>query len=205
MCFVGGYFVGNNVNKNSESVNTEKNTTYNSQSEKEVQNKREEKEIVENKVEVDDKEVKEEKASKNEVKEEKNTEKDLGVNGKYKFEETTKNYYHCSNIKITNQTSSSIEFSINASHGNDVDHVNIGEVSGTAKKVNIPEDSIIPESTQVAYQFTDNIDGEEYKITFVFTAHRTFQYVNVIEDYPNDRNPYAGNRVYFAGEYEKIG
>lgn len=128
----------------------------------------------------------------------------LNVNGSYKYEDQTDNYYHRSNIVITNQTDTSISFSINAAHGNDVDHVNIGEVSGIANKVDIPTDSIVPESEQIAYQYTENIDGNINKITLICTAHRQFQYIEVKEEYPSGMNPYAGNRVYFSGEYEKI-
>lgn len=128
----------------------------------------------------------------------------LNVNGSYRYEEQTDNFYHSSNIIITNQTDTSISFSINTAHGNDVDHVNIGEVSGIANKVDIPTDSIIPEAKQIAYQYTENIDGNINKITLICTAHRQFQYIEVKEDYPSGMNPYAGNRVYFSGEYEKI-
>lgn len=128
----------------------------------------------------------------------------LNVNGSYKYEDQTDNYYHRSNIVITNQTDTSIDFNINTAHGNDVDHVNIGEVSGVANKIDIPTDSIVPESEQIAYQYTENIDGNINKITLIYTTHRQFQYIKVIEEYPSGINPYAGNRVYFSGEYEKI-
>ena len=128
----------------------------------------------------------------------------LNVNGSYKYEEQTDNYYHRSDIVITNQTDTSINFSINAAHGNDVDHVNVGDVSGIAKKIDIPTDYIYPESEQIAYQYTENIDGNVNKITLVCTAHRMFQYIQVIEEYPSGVNPYAGNRVFFSGEYDKV-
>lgn len=128
----------------------------------------------------------------------------LNVNGSYKYEDQTDNYYHRSNIVITNQTDTSINFSINAAHGNDVDHVNVGEVSGIANKIDIPTDSVVPESEQIAYQYTENIDGNVNKITLICTAHRQFQYIEVTEEYPSGMNPYAGNRVYFSGEYDKI-
>ena len=128
----------------------------------------------------------------------------LNVNGSYKYEEQTDNYYHRSDIVITNQTDTSINFSINAAHGNDVDHVNVGDVSGIAKKIDIPTDYIYPESEQIAYQYTENIDGNVNKITLVCTAHGMFQYIQVIEEYPSGVNPYAGNRVFFSGEYDKV-
>lgn len=128
----------------------------------------------------------------------------LNVNGSYKYEDQTDNYYHRSNIVITNQTDTSINFSINAAHGNDVDHVNVGEVSGIANRIDIPTNSVVPESEQIAYQYTENIDGNVNKITLICTAHRQFQYIEVTEEYPSGMNPYAGNRVYFSGEYDKI-
>lgn len=141
---------------------------------------------------------------KNDSIENKTVNNKLNVNGSYKYEDQTDNYYHRSNIVIKNQTDTSINFSINAAHGNDVDHVNIGEVSGIANRIDIPTDSIVPESEQIAYQYTENIDGNINKITLIFTAHRQFQYIEVTEEYPSGMNPYAGNRVYFSGEYEKI-
>ncbi len=128
----------------------------------------------------------------------------LNVNGSYKNESQTDNYYHRSNIVITNQTDTSINFSINAAYGNDVDHVNVGEVSGIANKIDIPTDYVIPESEQIAYQYTENIDGNVNKITLICTAHRQFQYIEVTEEYPSGMNPYAGNKVFFSGEYDKI-
>ena len=103
---------------------------------------------------------------------------------------------------ITNQKDSSIDFEIVAGEGSDADHVNTGELKGTAKLVEVPKDSIIPESTQYAYQYVEVIGGKEYKITFVYTAHKKSIYFTIIEDYP-DYNPYGGYGVYFSGEYEK--
>ena len=31
-----------------------------------------------------------------------------------------------------------------------------------------------------------------------------FQYIQVIEEYPSGVNPYAGNGVFFSGEYDKV-
>ena len=128
----------------------------------------------------------------------------ISANGKYEFKSQTDNYYHESSIVITNQNDTSIDFSINAAHGKNVDSVNIGELSGKATKIDIPQDCIVSNSTQYAYQFVENKDGNTYKITIVYTAHKVFQYVTVKEDYSNGINPYAGHNVYFTGEYEKV-
>lgn len=126
----------------------------------------------------------------------------LNVNGKYAQESNTEEDYYRSNIVVSDQTDSSIHFSINAAHGRDVDHVNIGDLEGTAKKVSTPSDYKISESDQLSYEYSETIDGKTYKIIFIFTAHKKFQYVNVKEEYPNDFNPFAGSGVNFAGEYE---
>lgn len=131
--------------------------------------------------------------------------KSISVSGKYRVKESMPTYYHESNLVISNQDDTSINFAISAVHGKSEDSVNIGEVSGTATKIEVPQDSVIPNSTQYAYQFIENRDGNTYKITLVYTAHKMFQYVLVSEDYSNGINPYAGHNVYFEGEYEKIG
>lgn len=128
----------------------------------------------------------------------------LNVNGSYEYVDQTDDYYHKSNIVITNQTDTSIKFSINAVHGNDVNNVNLGDVSGIANKIDIPTDSVVLGSEQIAYQYTENIYGNVNKITLVYTVYRQFEYIAVTEEYPSGINPYAGNRVYFSGEYEKI-
>lgn len=91
---------------------------------------------------------------------------------KYKRFENTNNHYVENILNITNQTDSSIDFEIVAGEGSDTNHVNTGDLKGTAKLVEVPKDSIIPESTQYAYKYTETIDGKEYKITFVYTAHK---------------------------------
>lgn len=125
------------------------------------------------------------------------------VNGIYSVK-TDNSHYREINLEISNKTNSSIDFKLSGTAGVDVNHVSTGEVSGIATRIDIPQDSIIPESEQYAYQFVDNIDGKTYKITFIYTAHKSFQYVNIIEEYPDNFNPYAGHGVYFTGELEKV-
>ena len=60
------------------------------------------------------------------------------------------------------------------------------------------------DATQYAYQYEENIDEKDYRITFVYTAHKESKYITIIENYPDDFNPYGGNGVHFSGEYEKI-
>lgn len=126
------------------------------------------------------------------------------VNGKYQYKVQSSNVVHESYITISNQNESSIDFSISTVHGKDVDHVNTGELSGKATRIDVPEDGKVPDSNQYAYQYVDTVDGKTNKITFVYTAHRMFEYVTVTENYASDTNPYAGHNVYFSGEYEKI-
>lgn len=119
------------------------------------------------------------------------TKTDLNVNGKYEHKEEYTGVYHCAQIQVSNQNDTSITFSMNATHGKDADHVNTGEVSGIAKKIDINK-----------YVFEETIEGETYKITFTFDAHRMFQFVYVEESF--DVSPYAGMNVHFSGDYEKI-
>ena len=70
----------------------------------------------------------------------------------------------------------------------DIDHVNIGNVSGTANKID-----------NNSYEFEEEIDGQTSKITFKFNENK----VTITEDYPDDINPYGGHNVYFAGDYTK--
>lgn len=131
------------------------------------------------------------------------TSNSIDFNGNYSYAQEGTGLYHRSNLTIKKQNENGIEFSINTTHGRDVDHVNIGELTGTAAKIEVPESSKIPESTQYAYQFKEEKDGKTNLITFVFTAHRNFKYVTISEKYPNESNPYAGAGVFFKGEYEK--
>lgn len=126
------------------------------------------------------------------------------ITGKYQNNIETSNFVHHSSIEIKNATEEKIDFSISTSHGNDIDHVNVGELTGTAKKISIPDSSTIPNSTQYAYEFSEEIDGKINKVIIVYTQFKTFEYVNITEEYPNEINPYGGNRVFFTGEYEKV-
>lgn len=126
------------------------------------------------------------------------------INGKYQDNVETKSYVHHANIELKNATEEKIDFAITAAHGNDVDHVSTGEVSGTAKKTSVPDSVVVPNSVQFAYEFSEEIEGKTNKITIVYTRFKQFQYVEITEDYPDGRNPYAGNRVFFQGEYEKV-
>lgn len=116
------------------------------------------------------------------------------LKGKYKFTSETENNYHNATINILEQNDSTIKFEISAVNGKDIDHVNIGELEGTAKKVGINQ-----------YVYEETIDGTTHKITFVFDAHRIFEWVTISESYyPDNNNPFAGHGVYFTGEYEKV-
>ena len=114
----------------------------------------------------------------------------LTLTGTYTDEKETKDYYHKSEVTITNQTDNSIDFKISAMHGTDKERVNIGNVNGTAKKTG-----------EYTYQFEETKDGKTSTITFIFTFHRMFTYLEIKESYPDNINPYGGNRVYFSGNY----
>lgn len=116
---------------------------------------------------------------------------DLTVLGKYENKSEYDGHYHDAVINVTDQGESIIEFEISAVNGKDVDHVNIGQLKGKAVKVGVNK-----------YVFEENVDGNNCKITFTFDAHRMFQWVDVEESFSAGRNPYAGNGVSFAGNYE---
>ena len=116
------------------------------------------------------------------------------LKGKYKFTSETENNYHNATINILEQNDSTIKFEISAVNGKDIDHVNIGELEGTANKTGINQ-----------YVYEETIDGTTHKITFVFDAHKIFEWVTISESYyPDNNNPFAGHGVYFTGEYEKV-
>ena len=127
---------------------------------------------------------------------------DLDINGTYEDHSETADYYHRSDLVVKNSTKDSIEFELNTAHGRDVDHVNIGDLTGKATKIDVPESMVIPESTQYAYEFKEETDGKTNKIIFVYTAHKESEYINIEEEYATENNPYAGNNVWFKGEYE---
>ncbi len=111
--------------------------------------------------------------------------------GLYDTEDVTNDYYHRVTILVQNVESDYIDFTINAAHGSSVDKVNVGNVNGKAEK-----------KSDGVYVFTDTVDGETNKITFTFGSNNS---VTIKEDYPSERNPYGGNRVYFAGEHKYVG
>lgn len=114
------------------------------------------------------------------------------IPGTYTIESENEYSYYSSIVIITNNTDSSIDFKISAVHGKDKENVNIGEVKGTAKKIN-----------EYKYLFEENIDGNNNKITFEFSSKGTTKYLTIKEEYPNNINPYGGHGVYFASEYKK--
>lgn len=124
--------------------------------------------------------------------------------GEYLNSSQTENYYHQASVEFKNQKENTIDFYLSAAHGRDIEHVNIGEASGTAKKISSKINLNDGETEYDTYLFEDNIDGKIYKITFIFNAHKLFKWVEVKQDFPEDINPYAGHNVNFEGEYEKI-
>ena len=117
-----------------------------------------------------------------------NTNIQQNLNGKYTNKSENENSYHYASIEITNQNETTFNFKIEALHGMDIDHVNIGNVSGTAIKID-----------NNTYEFEEEIDGQTSKITFKFNNNK----VTITENYPDNINPYAGHNVYFAGNYTK--
>ncbi len=129
---------------------------------------------------------------------------EVNIDGKYKNYSETEGSYYRSDLVIKNSSKDSIDFELNTAYGRDVDHVNIGDLSKKAIKIDVPEDMKIPDSTQYAYEYEDVNEGETNRIIFVYTAHKQFEYISIVEEYSNpDFNPYAGHGVFFAGEYEK--
>lgn len=139
--------------------------------------------------------VQEEKTeSKNEQSEDVEDYYKIDAVGKYVQENISDSVYYKSTIEVTEQDDNMIKFEIDAAHGTDEEHVNIGSLAGTAEKQGINR-----------YVYEKNEDGNECKIVFQFDAHRQFQFVYITESYSQNINPYAGAGVFFAGEYEYRG
>ena len=107
------------------------------------------------------------------------------LTGIYTNKSETENYIHDASIEVTSQTDSSIDFKIEALHGTDIDHVNIGSLTGTATKVN-----------KNTYEYEETILEEQYKILFEFIEDKLI--INESRQYPH-----AGHNVYFSGDYIK--
>ncbi|MEE3342865.1 MAG: hypothetical protein VZS44_02115 [Bacilli bacterium] len=138
----------------------------------------------------DNKQVTNEEKIEEEISEETST--NLIIEGTYTITSEGETGYYTSTANITNYTNSTIEFSISTAKGIDKEHVNIGEVKGTAKKTNENE-----------YIFEETENGKTSKIIFKFSHKGTSQYLTIEEEYPDYINPYAGHGVYFAAEYQK--
>ncbi len=121
-----------------------------------------------------------------------NEDSNIIIPGTYTIESENEYSYYRSIAIITNYTDSSIDFKISTIHGKDKENVNIGEVKGTAKKINENE-----------YLFEETIDENTNRISFEFSITENKQHLTIKEEYPNSINPYGGHGVYFAGEYEK--
>lgn len=120
---------------------------------------------------------------------------ELNVLGKYENKSESEGHYHDAVINVTDQGEAVIEFEISAVSGKDANNVNIGQLKGKAVRVGVNK-----------YVFEESVDGDNCKITFTFDAHKMFQWVDVEESFSAGSNPYAGNGVSFAGNYEmKIG
>ena len=112
--------------------------------------------------------------------------------GTYENTQKTEYYFHSATLEILSQTENTISFKLNSSHGVDAEHINIGEVMGTANKVADGE-----------YEFSEEKEGVVNKIKFTFGTHKIFEWVDVTESFP-DSNPYAAENVSFAGNYERV-
>ena len=117
---------------------------------------------------------------------------DTKILGTYTIESENELSYYKSIVIINNYTNSSIDFNISTVHGRDKENVNVGEVKGTAKKINENE-----------YLFEEAIDENTNRILFEFSITDNKQHLTIKEEYPNSINPYGGHGVYFSGEYNK--
>ena len=109
----------------------------------------------------------------------------IEITGKYEQKSETETPYYNSVVEVSNVMDSSIDFKIEASHGLDIDHINIGSVNGTATK-SIGNNYIFEEGNS--------------KISFNFSESKLI----ITEIYEDNINPYGGHGVYFAGEYNKV-
>ena len=117
----------------------------------------------------------------------------IDVVGKFTRKTENKDVYEEATINITAQDDSSLTFEIDAVHGSDKDHVNIGNLSGVAEKIDY--------NRYLCEKQTE--DGNEYAIFFTFNSNSNFKTVTVKESYTKDVHPFAGAGVSFAGEYTK--
>jgi hypothetical protein len=117
----------------------------------------------------------------------------IDVVGEYTHKTENKDVYEEATIKITSQDDSSLTFEIDAVHGSDKDHVNIGKLSGVADKIEYNK-YFCEKQTE---------DGNEYVIFFTFNSNSNFKTLTVKESYTKDVHPFAGAGVSFAGEYTK--
>lgn len=112
------------------------------------------------------------------------------LEGSYLNELINEELYHSSLVTISGQSESSIDFEISTVNGMSIDYVNIGELSGTAEKIE-----------ENCYRF----EKTEYDVTSVllFFFDPWANTMTVSESYTDGYNPYAGAGVYFAGTYTK--
>lgn len=118
---------------------------------------------------------------------------EMVLSGTYNNKSENDYSYHDATLIVSNEKDTSIDFELSAVHGIDIEHVNIGEVKGTATKIKTNK-----------YEFKEEIDDKESKISFEFLSENNIQSVRITELYPDNMNPYAGHNVYFAGKYNKV-
>ena len=118
---------------------------------------------------------------------------DESLIGEYTNTYESDTHYYSALLKITNETDTTIKFELSAASGIDIDHVNIGQVSGTAKQI---ESNV--------YKFENEIEGKTNVITFTLTEDNNKKTFTISESYPDNFNPYGGHNVSFAGDYTRF-
>jgi flagellar basal body-associated protein FliL len=110
-------------------------------------------------------------------------------------------------LMITNFTNESFDFEINATHvnGEDINEsiarggINLGEVSGTAKKVSEGKYQFVPDENEELMKYFES----EYKIEFNIKDDNSIEVKEIYDDAKYNQGPYAGAGVRFTGVYSK--
>lgn len=110
-------------------------------------------------------------------------------------------------LTITNFTNESFDFDINATHvnGENIEEsiarggINLGEVSGTAKKLSEGKYQFVPEKDDELMAIWEG----EYKINFTVINDSTIEIEEIYDKDNYSQGPYSGGNVRFDGTYTK--
>ena len=110
-------------------------------------------------------------------------------------------------LTITNFRNESFDFEINATHvnGENIEEsiarggINLGDVSGTAKKISEGKYQFVPDENEELMKYYES----EYKIEFNIKADNSIEVKEIYDDAKYSQGPYAGAGIRFTGVYSK--